>query len=99
MLSPVPGLFTPSSWGPRGPPEQTKSWLAGPSLETKIWPNASDGAPDHWDFLPLGYPHLKADAGAWQLVRLNGQLLGTLLPSAFGGGPPRPLLASVYLSV
>lgn len=52
-----------------------------------------------WDCLPLGYPHLKADAGARQLVRLNGQLLGTLLPSAFGGGSPRPLLASVYLSV
>lgn len=27
------------------------------------------------------------------------QLLGTLLPLAFGGGPPRPLPASVYLSV
>lgn len=27
------------------------------------------------------------------------RLVGTLLPSAFGGGPPRPLPASVYLSV
>lgn len=41
------------------------------------------------DFLPLGYPYLKASAGEWHPARLNMQLLGALLPSAFGGGPPQ----------
>lgn len=39
------------------------------------------------DFVSLGYPDLRADAGAWHLVRLNIELLGYSSSSGLWWGP------------
>lgn len=78
--------------GQAGAPVQTKPQLAGLCLKAKGWPSTVWCTGTFWTccLLVIHTSRPMLESGIW--ARLYVQLVGTLLPSAFGGGPPRSIL-------